>query len=101
MAMLQDLPDEALVCVFSFVNGRELLRTFSLVCRRFRLILSSEWYWKRRFTFNFRGGQMPELGSHVNDDILGLQLSCMEGERVRMACDNKSGFMKIDTLSGK
>lgn len=97
--MLQSLPDEALVCVFSFIGGRHLIVNVSLVCKRFRSIISSEWYWKRRFKFSSNGKEMVQFGPHVNEELQGLQLSCVETERAKMAF-LANDYYKLESLSG-
>lgn len=94
--MLAHLPDEALVCVFSFIKARDLIVNLSLVCKRFRLIISSDWYWKRRFSVSC--GEQIEL-RNVDPIIRDLQINCIQGEYVRFVCDDKLGYMKLDTLS--
>lgn len=98
--MLFNLPDEALVCVFSFIEGRELIASVSVVCRRFRDIISSEWYWRRRFNISCNSNQMVEIGPHINEELQGIQQSCIEAEQTRIACNDKLGYMKTESLSG-
>ena len=96
--MLAHLPDEALVCVFSFIKARDLIVNLSLVCKRFRLIISSDWYWKRRFSVSC--GEQIEL-RNADPIIRDLQINCIQGEYVRFVCDDRLGYMKLDTLSGR
>lgn len=44
----EDLADETLLFVFSFINADEILRTVVNVCQRWRNIGTDESLWKRR-----------------------------------------------------
>ena len=98
--MFDFLPDEALVCIFSYVEGRQLISKVSLVCRRFHFIISSEWYWRRRLKSSCNGRDMIQICSRINEELQGLQLSCIETEHATMACNDRLGFMKAESLAG-
>jgi WD40 repeat protein len=92
---MESLPDEALVCVFSFIGARDLILHVSAVCSRFRRLIISYWYWRRRYMENYHGDP------YIIDDI--DQLSCMQrggvhGDLLREACSVTSTYT-LDKLS--
>lgn len=89
------LPDEALVCLFSYVSAKELVLNVSVVCKRFNEIVFSEWFWKRRFHDN-HGAE-----AFRSESVKSLQLCGVEGEYAFTVCSRATNCMDKSTVSSK
>lgn len=96
--MLDQLPDQALLLLFSFIPARDLILSISVVCKRFRLLIISDWYWKRRYWENY-GGSTPFLGGN-HSSLEEMQRGCVHGDFLRRICNPFTNTMHLDTLSG-
>lgn len=47
--LLCDLPDDVLLHIFSFLASRQQILTVPGVCHRFKLLITTQWYWRGRF----------------------------------------------------
>jgi len=61
-AVLQLLPSEVLFHICSFLEAKFLLRSFSLVCKRFHSILSDVEFWKTRMHRRLKNKYPPVAG---------------------------------------
>lgn len=80
MPLLNTIPTELLVLIFSYIPTKVLLRTVALVCKQFDDILKSDWYWKARHSL---------YGKHFPVELVGVnqwQIACAQSEVLAAAC---------------
>ena len=89
-ANLLDLPDELLVQIFTLLPSRLQVRSLSAVCRRLKVLVDTEWYWRTHYVRLCRGQAMLEM-----DSIRMWQEACIQRDFV-LACSptNKSVTLK-------
>jgi len=63
--VLQLLPSEVLFHICSFLEAKFLLRSFSLVCKRFHSILSDVKFWKTRMRRRLQNIYPPVAGLFI------------------------------------
>ena len=81
--------------LFSYMTARDLVLNVSVVCRRFKEIIRSEWFWKRRF-HEIYGGE-----AFLDDSVTSLQLCGVEGEYALSACSKFNNSMDKSTVSSE
>ncbi|GAB1606260.1 F-box/WD repeat-containing protein 9-like [Argonauta hians] len=76
---LDNLPYELLLLVFRYVDAGHLIKSVAQVCSKFRLLLSSETYWKTRLTAWYSPDRYPPV-SDVSTDF-DWESSCVSTEQ--------------------
>ena len=86
-----DLPAEILSAILSWVPCNDLVLNVPLVCKYFRDLLLTEWYWRRRFV-----GLTAAQPLRVCNDLVvqQWQAACLRYE-------DAAAEQKTTTLSGK
>lgn len=75
MASLDDLPDEIITYIFSYLPSRQQVSTIPRVSRRFGQLVSSQWYWRSRYVQLCSAQPLTELPS-----VRAWQEGCLQEE---------------------
>jgi len=100
-----ELPDELVLCILSFLNRKSIIMKVELINKRFNRLAKNEFLWWN-ITFNKRGrtGQMVdpsvrmfECNPDVNDKGIKLKLNCrdyyVEKVLVKRSCEANTNKM--------
>ena len=97
-SMLDRLPTEILLHVFSFLPARTLIHCLVLVCRKFYELLGEEWVWRKRFLRQCGG--TPLVLMLEDSSLRRLQQACVQADVFALIRDHRQGDMKTVFLPG-
>jgi len=76
MASIDDLPDEIILHICSFLPSRVVITSLSAVSRRFLELLGQEWHWRRRYTSALAAAP----GAVLLEGVRAWQRGCIQAE---------------------
>ena len=88
-----DIPTEILLMIFSRLPSQTLVMQIPLVCKQFRDLVATPWYWKTRY--------VQLSGSQPLKDRAGLrewQEGCIQSE---FALAGMNGRLTLNSLTGE
>ena len=88
-----DIPTEILLMIFSRLPSQTLVTQIPLVCKQFRDLVATPWYWKTRY--------VQLSGSQPLKDRAGLrewQEGCIQSE---FALAGVNGRLNLNSLTGE
>ena len=88
-----DIPTEILLMIFSRLPSQTLVTQIPLVCKQFRDLVATPWYWKTRY--------VQLSGSQPLKDRAGLrewQEGCIQSE---FALTGMNGRLTLNSLTGE
>ena len=88
-----DIPTEILLMIFSYLPSQVLITRVPLVCRQFRDLVATGWYWKTHYVQLARSQPLKDRSL-----LREWQEGCIQSE---FALAGVNGELTLNSLTGK